>query len=145
MQRAGGRATREVSRGSWRCRGAWPRPLLRRTGDGVVVRRMLGEFGDRPIYSWPDYEAHVDQLVSVLGEIGIRSDSPLRADGEEGTVAEILGDSMARFIFEQELPFSCKAYLHYLELPARRPGRRDAHPHLERGLGDQRLPESGCE
>ena len=92
--------------------------LLSWTAHGISVRHNLGTFGELPVNSWPDHEAHIDKVISVLGEIGIPINDPVRAEGRDGTVADMLRDSMWRLTLGQELEWSAKAYLYFLQLPA---------------------------
>lgn len=93
-------------------------PLLSATTYGVTTRFQVDQFNDQPITVWPDCEAHVGKLISVLGEIGIAGDFPVRADGRDWTVADLINDSLRRFTSDQEPDFTAKAYLYYLDLPA---------------------------
>lgn len=123
------------------------RPLLSWTSYGIMPRGHISTFAERPIKSWPDCEVHVDKITSVLGEIGVPSDRPVRAEGRDGTVADLLTDSMARFTLQQELDFSGKAYLYYLELPAswnNRFGQPASVTTILRALADRPLGQGAC-
>lgn len=93
-------------------------PLLIETGYGVRLRPSYnGDDHVRNVY--PGYEPHIDKLISVLGEISIRTDRAVRwrtPNGglARGTVADLFHDSLMRFSYDQELEFSAKAYLYYL-------------------------------
>jgi len=93
-------------------------PLLSTSLEGVAIRLNPGALSERRINLWPDCEAHVDKVLSVLGEIGIKPSHPIKASGRAGTVADMLRDSMKRFSWTQELDFTAKAYLLYLKQPA---------------------------
>jgi hypothetical protein len=98
-------------------------PLLIPTPHGVTVRAAaMSTSNELPLNVWPDYEPHVDKLLSVLGETGIRLDHPTRWRDQspakhDGTVADLLRESLRRFSYSQELEFSARAYLYYLSAP----------------------------
>ncbi|MFV0443836.1 MAG: hypothetical protein ACK5Q5_09720 [Planctomycetaceae bacterium] len=92
--------------------------LLARSAAGIAVRQGPRNSSDIPVTSWPDCEAHVDKVLSVLGEIGISSTHPVVVEHKAGTVEDLVADSLSRFVRGQEVEFSLKAYLHYLDVPA---------------------------
>ena len=93
-------------------------PLLTWHRSGVFVRAFGGRFGERPVNVWPDCEYHCDKIISVLAEIGVPADREVRAEGMVGTVKDLLRGATSRFSRNQELEFSAKAFLLYLQLPA---------------------------
>jgi len=122
-------------------------PLISASPYGISTRLAIGYFDERPITTWPDCEAHVDKVISVLGEMGIEADYPVRASGHSATVADMLRDSMIRFSWSQELDFTAKAYLLYLNLPAQwsnRYGISVTSDALIRRIADQELGGGSC-
>lgn len=122
-------------------------PFLRSTEHGIGVRFKPGNFMDRPVNHWPDCDAHIDKMISVLAQIGIPSNHPVYAPDRSGSVVDLLRDSMLRFVPEQELEFSCTAYLHYLKLPAiweNRHGDRVELNEMLRRLVAKELGDGAC-
>lgn len=93
-------------------------PLLMPSPHGITVRFKTGNFLDRQITTWPDCEAHIDKVLSVLGEVGISSNQVVKAPGKEGCVRDIVRDAAMRVEPTQELEFTLKGLLYYLDLPA---------------------------
>ena len=60
-------------------------------------------------------EAHRDQLLSHLGGIGLPISTEIECVGYQGTIAEMICDSMDHFDIQQkELEWTTLAYLHYM-------------------------------
>lgn len=63
-------------------------------------------------------ESHRDQCLASLAEFGIPLSTPLRVDGQEFTLLNVLEDSVANFHIEQsELEWSVVAYAMYMPSP----------------------------
>lgn len=61
-------------------------------------------------------EAHVDQILKMLGELSVSPrESLMTGTGEVGSVQELLTDSVMRFSRTQELEFTACAYAIYLD------------------------------
>jgi hypothetical protein len=85
----------------------FPTPPLRISRDGV----RLSEVGRRDARD----EAHRDQFLAALGQIGIPLSFPLKAHGRAFQVQHLLNDSLANFhLGQEELAWSALAYALYL-------------------------------
>ena len=58
--------------------------------------------------------SHIGNVVQVLGEMGLPSDSAVRVESRDCRVVDGLVDLMARFNLEDELEFATVAFCHYL-------------------------------
>jgi hypothetical protein len=102
-----------------------------------------------PIKASTNSEGHCDQVLKVLGECGIpASEAITTAAHRRGMVADLLGDSMARFSLLQELEFSACAFARWLP-PTRswenRFGERFTFDDLVRALVEQPLGRGSCQ
>ncbi len=122
-------------------------PLLQPTEQGIAVRFKPATPLNAPVDTLPDCEAHIDKVLSVFAELGLESDFPITAPERRGSIRDLLGDATARFVLEQELEFSTKAFLYYLELPAKwsnRHGRRVDLNAILQTLAHRDLGEGAC-
>jgi hypothetical protein len=122
-------------------------PLLEHTNGGIAVRfkPVLGKDLERKIL--PDCESHTDHFLSVFGECGVAVAHPVHAYGGDGSLRDLLYESMWRFSWEQELEFTTAAYLHYLKLPAswqNRFGQEVSVDGLVHRIATKGLSESAC-
>lgn len=93
-------------------------------------------------------EAHRDQCLATLGELGVPLSHPVTVEGGRFTVRDILDDSLQNFHLRQrELAWTALAYLYYLA-PARgwsnRFGERFTFDDLTTGLMTQPLENTSC-
>lgn len=90
-------------------------PLLSRDSRGIKVRANGGSPSASETSNWPDCERHIDKNISVFGEIDLHSNFPASSEGKLGTISDMIRSSLWNFTPSQEIEFTCKAYLYYLE------------------------------
>ncbi len=84
-------------------------PLIYWTADGVGSRtysivdgKHVGEF------------AHVDELLTECGEVGLHSETAVRAEDREGTLKDIVREAVAKFSINQEMEWTAEGLARYL-------------------------------
>jgi hypothetical protein len=94
----------------------------------------------------PWLSPHVDNLLSVFGEIGFSLDSEIEIGDKKYQASQLLSDATARFDPAQEIEFTTVAFCHYLP-PGKewsdRFGRKHDFNELASILVDRKLG-SGC-
>ena len=119
-------------------------PIVVRTRTGVA---FLGGGEDEGV-RWLSTEAHRDQCLAVLVELGVPLSQRLQVAGGDAVLRDALRDSVANFSFGQrELQWTAVAYA--LCLPPQRAwtnklGTTSSFDELAEALLDSRLPESSC-
>lgn len=84
--------------------------FLERTADGIRVT-TVGDMGQASVLG----AGHIDQLLAILGELGVPSDTPVRiSETDSGTVEDMVFDSIARFSIEQEIEWTTVAFSRWL-------------------------------
>src|SRR5262249_41994153 len=81
------------------------------TRDGIRCREVERDAGR----GQPERQSHPDQLLAVLGELGVPLDRPVSTAGGARTVAALLADSLANFDLDKREPeWTALAYALYL-------------------------------
>lgn len=84
-------------------------PLLWKTPYGIRVRVWPSWSGD-----FAGQSGHIDDLLSACAEIGLPLSSPVKAADCDGTILDLLHDSVLRFQWDQELEWTLDAFARYL-------------------------------
>jgi len=93
-------------------------PLLSRTEHGIAIRVAAFSAASGVPELEVDAQPHIDKVLSVAGEIGIPAAYEVLADDRSGAISDVVSDALHLVYLAQEIEFTTKALLLYLELPA---------------------------
>jgi len=86
-------------------------PLLESTPHGIRIRVQRDKFAG----TFTGDLGHVNDVLAGCGEVGLPSDTVVRTPNREGTLADVVRNSVAEFRADQELDWTVEAFARYLD------------------------------